>query len=61
MKFERPVWTRGTKLVQWGMITVSVIYGVLFMDVDERIMSPFQSVSETAIEALRHALIYSDS
>lgn len=37
--------------MQWTMITVSVVYGVLFMDVDERIMSPFQSVSKKRHES----------
>jgi hypothetical protein len=38
------VWTRFTKLIQWGTITGFVIYGVLFMEVDERLISPFQPV-----------------
>jgi hypothetical protein len=45
LKFARPGWTRGTKLLQWGLILGSVWYGILYMEVDDRIISPFQPVS----------------
>jgi hypothetical protein len=57
LKFARPVWTRFTKLVQWGMITGFVFYGVLYMEVDERLISPFQPVRSFGLRLVTEALL----
>ncbi|GAB7350192.1 hypothetical protein MBLNU459_g0853t2 [Dothideomycetes sp. NU459] len=43
LAWARPRWTKFVKLATWGSIAFVVVYGVLFMDTDER-GSPFDSV-----------------
>lgn len=45
LKWARPNWTKGVKLVQWGSIFFVLIYGVLFLEVDEG-RTPFDGVGE---------------
>ncbi|KAE8144749.1 hypothetical protein BDV25DRAFT_87014 [Aspergillus avenaceus] len=43
LKFARPKWTKGTKLVQWGVIGFVLVYAVLFMEWDDK-GSPFDEL-----------------
>lgn len=46
LKWARPNWTKGVKLVQWGSIAFVVVYGVLFMQVEGMEgKTPFDGVS----------------
>lgn len=50
LKWARPGWTKGVKLVQWGSIIFVLTYGVLFLEVDEG-KTPFDGVSDQASRA----------
>ncbi|CAK4032479.1 Hypothetical predicted protein [Lecanosticta acicola] len=43
LKWARPTWTKGVKLAQWGSIVFVLIYGVLFMQVDDG-RTPFDGI-----------------
>ncbi|GAB7350191.1 hypothetical protein MBLNU459_g0853t1 [Dothideomycetes sp. NU459] len=45
LAWARPRWTKFVKLATWGSIAFVVVYGVLFMDTDER-GSPFDSIRD---------------
>ncbi|KAK4507507.1 hypothetical protein PRZ48_001242 [Zasmidium cellare] len=43
LKWARPNWNKGVKLVTWGSIVFVLTYGVLFLEVDEGI-TPFDGI-----------------
>ncbi|ODM23252.1 hypothetical protein SI65_00841 [Aspergillus cristatus] len=45
LKFARPKWTKGTKLVQWGIIGFTLVYALLFMQWDAK-GSPFDELRD---------------
>ncbi|OJJ89167.1 uncharacterized protein ASPGLDRAFT_41112 [Aspergillus glaucus CBS 516.65] len=46
LKFARPKWTKGTKLVQWGIIGFTLVYALLFMQWDIK-GSPLDELRDT--------------
>ncbi|EYE99808.1 uncharacterized protein EURHEDRAFT_407806 [Aspergillus ruber CBS 135680] len=46
LKFARPKWTKGTKLVQWGVIGFTLVYALLFMQWDIK-GSPLDELRDT--------------
>ncbi|KAL2005760.1 hypothetical protein VTN00DRAFT_10253 [Thermoascus crustaceus] len=43
LKYARPKWSKGTKLVQWGVIGFVLLYAVLFMEWDTN-DNPFEEI-----------------
>ena len=48
LKYARPRWTRGTKIVQWGLIYGVLFYWIFFLKVEGSDSTPFDSVSPHA-------------
>nr|POE46992.1 hypothetical protein CFP56_00324 [Quercus suber] len=46
LKWARPTWTKIVKLGQWGSILFVLVYGVLYLEIDERHRSAFDSIRE---------------
>jgi hypothetical protein len=45
LKYARPAWNKGTKIVQFAMSLVLVVYWVFFMKVGDEQVTPFDAVS----------------
>jgi len=44
LKWARPTWTNVTKIAQWSSILFVLVYGVLYLEIEEGRVTPFDGI-----------------